>query len=239
MDLIPVVLPRVYHVREKRYCGNANKKWTAPKFLAPFQCYNQCQGPCPLLGGCTCGGFYAGFDDETSNSLCVPGKLCRQLCDSTPGCDSYEMHRDLDRCFLNIEENCGDYNEDTLAAHPLYDLWIARHDPNQEALSPYNGPVEDHSYTPDYASLAAYAVDRLVFKDVLFTAGGTYKLCFCDIPPCTAIPDFRITLGTVHASGVSAILQQPRLRTVKACVPLPSTLGPDEADPDPGYRCSR
>jgi len=238
MDRIPLSMPRVYRVRENRYCGNANKRLTTtPRFLEPFKCYNQCEGACPLLGGCTCNGYYAGFDSETSNSLCVPAKLCRQLCDSTPGCDSYEMHREKDRCFLNIEQNC-DYHEDGLDTHPLYDLWIARHDGNQEAGSPYTS-LENHTYSPDYDSLAAYSVDRLVFKDIEFIAGGTYKLCFCDRPPCASNPDFRITLGTVHASGVSAILQQPRLRTVKACVPLPSPLGTDVPDPDPGYRCSR
>jgi hypothetical protein len=236
MDRIPFNMPRVYRVRENRYCGHANMRLTTPKFLAPFKCFGQCKGPCPLLGGCTCNGYYSGFDSEISNSLCVPETLCRQLCDATPGCDSYEMHRELDRCFLNIEQNCGDYHEDGLKAHPLYDLWIARHDKNQEAVSPY-AHIEDHTYSLDYESLAAFDVTRLVFKGLEFSAGGTYKVCFCDLPPCVSVPDFRITLGTVHASGVSAILQQPRLRTVEACLPLPP-MG-DADDEDPGYRCMR
>jgi len=58
----------------------------------------------------------------------------------------------------------------------------------------------------------------LHFPSIEFKSGGTFKLCFCDHTrldqPCAKPEDFAIEVGTVHASGVSCLVAQPRLQRV-------------------------
>jgi len=59
------------------------------------------------------------------------------------------------------------------------------------------------------------------FQDVTFTSAGTYKLCFCDSVragrPCTNKEDFVVEIGTIHASGVSCLLDDNKFRA-KSCI---------------------
>merc|ERR1719247_1918229 len=56
----------------------------------------------------------------------------------------------------------------------------------------------------------------LHFPNIEFKSGGTFKLCFCDHTrlsgPCARAEDFAIEVGTVHASGVSCLVAQPKLQ---------------------------
>jgi hypothetical protein len=64
--------------------------------------------------------------------------------------------------------------------------------------------------------------DVLHFPGVTFKSGGTFKLCFCDSvalgKPCERAADFAIEVGTVHSSGVSCLVSQPKLQRT-SCVP--------------------
>jgi len=61
--------------------------------------------------------------------------------------------------------------------------------------------------------------EMLRFQPVQFKSGGTFKLCFCDSErlgggACNAVTDFAIQVGTIHSSGVSCLVSQPRLQRV-------------------------
>merc|ERR1719313_1441370 len=68
--------------------------------LTAHQCYAKCHVPCEGPR-CFCSGYLHGYDFETSNALCADQNLCEFLCDSIDDCGSIDMHKDLDRCFLN------------------------------------------------------------------------------------------------------------------------------------------
>merc|ERR1711988_2582 len=60
----------------------------------------------------------------------------------------------------------------------------------------------------------------LRFKPLQFKSGGTFKLCFCDsslLKPgsaCQTERDYKIEVGTIHASGVSCLIALPQLQRV-------------------------
>ena len=59
----------------------------------------------------------------------------------------------------------------------------------------------------------------LRFKPVSADSGGTFKVCFCDSTihsSCLKPSDYGVELGEVHVSGVSCLVENPRLRRV-AC----------------------
>ena len=65
--------------------------------------------------------------------------------------------------------------------------------------------------------------DLLRFKPVQFKSGGTFKLCFCDATltadgVCMTEKDYKIEVGTIHASGVSCLIADPKLQRV-SCTP--------------------
>merc|ERR1712118_69977 len=56
-----------------------------------------------------------------------------------------------------------------------------------------------------------------------FKSGGTFKLCFCDSSlladgVCMTEKDYKIEVGTIHASGVSCLIADPKLQRV-SCPP--------------------
>merc|ERR1712216_917706 len=58
---------------------------------------------------------------------------------------------------------------------------------------------------------------------VQFKSGGTFKLCFCDASltkdgVCMTEKDYKIEVGTIHASGVSCLIADPKLQRV-SCTP--------------------
>ena len=65
----------------------------------------------------------------------------------------------------------------------------------------------------------------LRFRDVEFTSGGKFKLCFCDsslLPGvgrvCATERDYTIEVGMIHSSGVSCLISNPQLQRV-SCTP--------------------
>merc|ERR1719191_2286129 len=87
--------------------------------------------------------------------------------------------------------------------------------------------------------------DKLLrFDAVQFTAGGEFKLCFCDpfllaTGICSKPSDFKIEIGKVHATGLECLLTNPKMQR-GTCVaqkygglrcydgPAPSTPIPNE-----------
>merc|ERR1719453_1424823 len=61
----------------------------------------------------------------------------------------------------------------------------------------------------------------LRFDAVKFTAGGEFKLCFCDsavVGQCRSPFDFKIEVGKVHATGLECLLSNPKMQR-GTCVP--------------------
>jgi hypothetical protein len=188
------------------------------------QCYTKCALNAPCVGDqCYCGGYFSGYDDIDSNAICANENFCKYICDNTPGCKSIDMHTSLDRCFLNME-GC-DLHSDHLLQVPdmSYTLMIQRTDPNDGARRQLDDERRTQANTVDMYSWSK----MLRFKSMVFTTGGTFKVCFCDsallpgkpddFAPCAKAADFSVEVGTVHSSGVSCLLEKPALQRV-ACV---------------------
>jgi hypothetical protein len=209
--------------------------------LEDFQCYKMCAGPTPCTEPwCNCEGFLDGHDGAESNAICADSKVCGYLCDQLDECDAVDMHKTLDRCFLNtlsglskpqIEDaKLADDNYNVLSATPTdVDHVLAPDAPaNEECHRRLDTLLDtvDSGYSWD-AMLrftgweASKSVDG---KDsqMKFSTGGTFKLCFCDSTlgtnhlgkkvSCKSEADYSIEVGKVHSSGVSCLLNQPRLR---------------------------
>jgi hypothetical protein len=168
--------------------------------LSEHQCYAKCKEACEGPR-CFCSGYLHGYDFETSNALCADQNLCEFLCDSIDDCGSIDMHKQLDRCFLNSKNleilNYVDVTThlDKLAGDPSYKVLVPRtvartapgpadgneEIPHDSQLGPLPDPVvvvEDHGFS--WANM-------LRFKGITFKSGGTFKLCFCDstlVPAC-------------------------------------------------------
>merc|ERR1719146_177481 len=121
IDAYPPAAQRVYNARRPTedipsvFCAG-NMDLDAIKIplggvmvdVKDHQCYTKCGLNAPCTGdNCFCSGYYSGYDDITSNAICGNQNFCQYICDNTPGCQSVDMHRDRDRCFLN------DYTCDT------------------------------------------------------------------------------------------------------------------------------
>merc|ERR1719198_1877100 len=58
----------------------------------------------------------------------------------------------------------------------------------------------------------------LRFKDITFETGGKFKACFCDYDTlaagkyCKTASDYKIEIGTVHVSGVSCLVEEPKFQ---------------------------
>ena len=66
--------------------------------------------------------------------------------------------------------------------------------------------------------------DKLLrFDQVQFTAGGEFKLCFCDPSLlahgiCSQPSDYKIEVGKVHATGLECLLTNPKMQR-GTCLP--------------------
>jgi len=199
--------------------------------LTTHQCYTKCSSGC-VGDYCDpeCTGYFSGYDDLSSNALCVQADFCKYICDNVDGCTSIDMHNSLPRCFLN-SEGCVSEDDIGYVADGSYTLHIKAADPNQEATRRLK-PKATPSPTPaptlafSYDNLPVhYSWDKMLrFKSFSFTSGGTFKVCFCDSTllaagaVCKSESDFSVQVGTVHSSGVSCLLEKPALQRV-SCVP--------------------
>jgi hypothetical protein len=203
------------------------------------QCFTKCSlnAPCISESGtsefpasdesdCFCNGMYSGYDGEESNALCADVQLCQYMCDQLEDCVSIDMHVSLPRCFLNVKSECTTH-EETLMRDPNYVLLVKGAESNDEqggtnidrTFAPPGPPGTNRRLLP--ASDYGFSWDKMLrFKPIQFKSGGTFKLCFCDsslLGPgevCSSEKDYKIEIGTLHASGVSCLIANPKLQRV-------------------------
>jgi len=127
---------------------------------------------------------------------------------------------------LNYDNQCNTHT-DSLSADINYKLLIRVQDDNDEQA----GAGRRLLATEDYG----FSWDQLLrYRNVAFSSGGTFKLCFCDsevLPKgkmCSTKEDYAIFVGTVHASGVSCLIADSKLQRA-ACA----------SQYYGGYRCYR
>lgn len=180
------------------------------------QCYTKCSLNAPCEGpDCHCDGHYPGYDGATSNALCADRDLCEYICSQLEGCNSIDMHANNNRCFLNDHGECGaSLDFSSLLEDPNYSLLVKVTDPNQGQRR-----LAERRLLPAYDF--GFSWDSMLrFKPVKFKSGGTFKLCFCDstiLPQgetCSTERDYKIEVGTIHASGVSCLIAEPKLQRV-------------------------
>jgi hypothetical protein len=211
-----------YSARDGFYCYDANINLDEAKVpwegtMKPLKDY-QCYAKCASGGGEGCSGLYSGFDGPESNALCLDQQMCQYVCDQLGECGSIDMHKSRDRCFLNKKSECETHTEQLLM-DPNYVLLIKGAEYNDEQA----GTTADafpRELGTDYGFSWG---DLLRFKPVQFKSGGTFKLCFCDATltadgVCMTEKDYKIEVGTIHASGVSCLIADPKLQRV-SCTP--------------------
>jgi hypothetical protein len=207
-----------------KYCPGNLLPLLPGSLAAEHQCYTKClSGETCTDDSCFCGGFIPGFDTESSSALCLDTQQCQWLCSHTPGCHSIDMSSDpaKPRCFLNME-TCG---EESWNFHTStdYDLYVKQVDQNTRRLQAQgraltSAQVRRLLTTED----PGISWDTLLrYKDVTFTSGGEFKLCFCDSDllqelegpnaVCDGPEDFTIEVGRVHSTGLQCLLSNPKM----------------------------
>jgi hypothetical protein len=184
-------------------------------------CYNKCiQQDCEG-DDCFCEGAFTGYDTATSNALCADEDLCKHLCDSFAECKSIDMHDELPRCFLNVDD-CDASDTPTATDSNDYDLLIKVLDQRRKLASTKPAvSADERKLLPAIAS--GYSHEKLlIFQNIKFTSGGTFKVCFCDATlgdGCTEPEDYGVEVGEVQASGISCLLTNSMFNR-KTCVPM-------------------
>jgi hypothetical protein len=137
------------------------------------------------------------------------------------GCKDSKILNEGPHC--TKRKGCG-FHQDELdpATDGSYSLLIKSEDPNDEQMPA--GGAHGHRRLQEENVMSDYSWDKMLrFKPLKIATGGTFKVCFCDSTllaegaVCTTEKDFGIQVGTVHASGVSCLLEQPALQRV-SCV---------------------
>jgi hypothetical protein len=214
----------MYTTHDGQYCSEGNIDLDTA--MVPFdgimrsikehQCYTKCSKNAPCEGDdCFCGGLYSSYDGPESNALCADVQLCQYMCDQLEGCTSIDMHKDIDRCFLNMGCNM----QTGLLSDPNYMLLIKNREINDEQAGTTSAVGGGRRLLPGLEQ--GFSWDKMLrFRPVQFRSGGTFKLCFCDstiLAPgqvCSTEADYKIEVGTIHASGVSCLIRNPRLQRV-------------------------
>jgi hypothetical protein len=210
----------------------ATTETTAGKYcpgnLIPFEkgtladkhrCYPKCYAKTCTGDSCFCSGYEPGYDTMESSSLCLNVEQCTDLCEQTPGCTSIDMHATKDRCFLNMG-SCA-----TLHPDPDYNVWSKVMDMNTRRTMDRGRSLSAAQVRELLAGEdPGISWDQLLrFDAVQFTAGGEFKLCFCDPALltsgiCSKPSDYKIEVGKVHATGLECLLTNPKMQR-GTCVP--------------------
>merc|ERR1719473_548583 len=166
-----------------KYCVGNNIEVAASsnRLVAEHQCYKKCEAEAPCSGGaCFCDGFFPGYDQADSDALCLPLDSCKSLCSHLPGCASVDMHRSLNRCFLNMLD-CFDGSGEASplwVPSPSYDhvmkMSIRRLEEIGKSLT--EAEIRRLLVPQDYG-LSWDQLNR--YQDVVFANAGTYKVCGC------------------------------------------------------------
>jgi len=147
-------------------------------------------------------------------ALCLDEEACLKLCAEVDDCYGVDMHVTLPRCFLNTI-SCRDHVFSAAGARLHHDIkyeFFYKRDaaPATRRLL----EVEDLGYSWNRV---------LRYKGLNLRSGGTFKVCFCDedlLPlgqSCSTQADYKVELGTIHASGVSCLLGDTRFHRGTCC----------------------
>jgi hypothetical protein len=215
-----------YTKLDKQYCpGNM---MIMPGSLADkHRCYKKCYEEAPCDDGadgseaCFCDGFINGYDQPDSGSICLDQTQCEYLCSVTPGCHSIDMSKDKTRCYLNSETECNVHvQEDTTVPDKEYMLLVKPLDDNERRLAA-KGRALQASHVRKLLAAEDPGIsweNILRFKDLKFSSGGEFKLCFCDSDLlegtneiCDGPEDYTIEVGKVHATGLQCLLSNPKM----------------------------
>jgi len=152
---------------------------------------------------------------------CLDVSQCTDLCAQTPGCTSIDMHGKKDRCFLNTGD-CA-----TLHPDKDYNVWYKVMDVNtRRTMDRGRSLSAAHVRELIAGEDPGISWDKLLrFDAVQFTAGGEFKLCFCDpdllagdYKICSRPSDYKVEVGKVHATGLECLLTNPKMQR-GTCVP--------------------
>jgi hypothetical protein len=187
-------------------------------------CYNKCIEQDCEGDDCFCTGAYTGYDTASSNALCADEALCKRICDTYEGCKSIDMAKDMPRCFLNADF-CD--ASDTQTPDANYDLLIKVDDqsspPRKLESEKMAASADERALLPAMASGYSHA-KLLIFPNITFASGGTFKVCFCDSSllgdqGCMKPEDYGVEVGEVQASGISCLLTNSMFNR-KTCVSM-------------------
>jgi hypothetical protein len=197
--------------------------------LLEHQCYSKCLRADQECRGpeCYCGGAIEGYDDPDTRALCLSEARCLDLCATLPGCVSVDMHKDVDRCFLNEGDFCDKIaNEDILSKSDYYTLFYKISDAlgrgdwvDDGLLAEGKGPIYEYRRERRLATSIArdwgYSWPKMVrFAPVTARVPGKYRVCLCDsaLAGCTRVEDFGVQVGELHVSGVACLVNDTKYR---------------------------
>jgi hypothetical protein len=196
---------------EDSFCAGNNAGMAA----SPDQCFSKCVTSSPCEGpGCFCTALLNGYDGPDSDALCLGEEECLEACAGHPDCVGIDMHKELPRCFLNLKasethgvtDSCEFYVDyGRLTPSPDYNYIYKQAEPNRR-LTQYK------------RRLAGDELTMLRFEHVMFSTGGQFKACFCDVDTleagasCKTAADYKIEIGTIHVSGVSCLVENRRFQ---------------------------
>jgi hypothetical protein len=224
----PVKPAKVYwRYVEKSYCAGNNMDILAIPDVKRHQCFDKCAGGTTCVGDdCFCTGLMQGYDTKDSSALCLDETGCKNACAGLDDCFGFDMHTSLPRCFLNSMTpaatdtmSCEEYVVNgKLTPFPTYKLVYKQHTPTtRRAEAAPSEEAATRSLLP--------AIDQgkswnqiLRFNDISFKTGGKFKACFCDPDTlaagkyCKKAADYKIDIGTIHVSGVSCLVEDPKFQ---------------------------
>jgi hypothetical protein len=216
-----------YSKTSGKYCPGNMLPVVADTLHAGHLCYKKCYATESCTdASCFCDGFILGYDEADSTSVCLNEQQCQWLCSQTPGCHSIDMHKSKSRCFLNMQTCADTITANQLVPSADYDIFVKMTDANTRRLEErgktFSKKLVRQLLAAEDPGISWDSMYR--FKDITFSSGGEFKLCFCDssILPgtnniCDKPEDYTIEVGKVHATGLQCLLNDPKM-TKGTCV---------------------
>jgi len=211
-----------FSMTKSKYCPGNKLPIVENTLSAGHRCFQKCYGSETCTDeSCFCGGFFPGYDTADSSAICLNQQQCEWLCAQTAGCHSIDMHKSKDRCFLNTEV-C-----DVLHESADYNLLVKNVDDNTRRLQEMGRQLTAAQVRELLAAKdPGISWDSILrFRDIEFTSGGKFKLCFCDSALlgsadaiCDGPEDYKIEIGEIHATGLQCLLSNPKM-TRGVCEP--------------------
>jgi len=177
------------------------------KNASAFLCNERCRSDGADAAVCSETAYYQ--DTATSAAFCMTLSEAQQLIDNLA-----RIHTGTELCMAQKGTTSRFYLYEGSAAcsgeaATGYKLYVASEDDAETRRLSWFG-AEVNAWSWSWKEL-------LRFKQLQFSTGGTYKVCFCDHAhtpsnSCRSHTDFRIEIGTAHVSGVACLLTNPKLR---------------------------